>query len=176
MINVLELLLNFKSNKQSEYDVNMSPNEYDKDWVNQDHRILLKSIFSEMARNNVQPTFLTFNAILYSYFKIGAYQDCVNSFEFMKENLEIYYDPSTVSIMSKVYSKLGNVSKANAVSGLVEESLIDGDNITIGSQMDVLLSSGKYEKLRDIFLELDENRTDLGTRNLTIALRMFLKE
>jgi hypothetical protein len=151
------------------------PDEYDQKWLAQSPEEILKSVFSDMVKKEVQPSLLTFNAIIYCYYKVGAYDHCATIYEYIKTRLDAFYDASSISIMSKVYTKLGDYSKSLSLNFLTDQEIIEGDLILVGSQLDLMLTAGQHRKLEEIFKTVDDYR-ELGSRNITVALRMYLKE
>jgi pentatricopeptide repeat protein len=153
----------------------MLPVEYDKGFFKSDPHKMFKIILSDLFMKT-QPSLLTFNAIIYSYFKVGAYEECVKIFEYMQKHLDISYDFSiTISTMSKVYYKLGEIGKAASLARLDNSEIMAGDHISIGAQFGVMLSAGRHEELEGVYKEIDENR-DMGSQNMTYVLRMYIKE
>jgi pentatricopeptide repeat protein len=156
-------------------DTDVMPSEYDEGFLKKDPHTMLRSVLSEMFKKGISPSLLTFTAFIFSYFRVGAYDECVTIFDYMKKRLDLYYDAHTISIMTKVYNRLGQNDKSEALSRLNSSEIMEGDLSTVGAQFDLMLSAGRFEELEDTFKEMDDHR-DLGSRNMTYALRMYIKE
>lgn len=165
---------NQKFGDKSVVNQDSMPLEYDQGFLKTDPHGMMKIVLADMFKK-APPSILTFNAIIYCYYKVGAFEECAKIFEYMKARLDITHDPVTISIMTKVYQKVGQYGKSVALGRLDNSEIMEGDLVAVGTQFDVMLSAGRYHELEEIFKELDDTR-DLGSRNLTYALRMYVKE
>lgn len=172
--NLKDLFQNFKFGDRYVVNQVAMPIEYDESFLSKHPLDMLKIVMSDMFKKN-PPSLLSFNSFIYAYYKVGSFEQSAIMYEYMKTRLDVYFDSHTITIMTKVYAKLGQHDKSVALGRLNDQEILEGNLVMVGAQMDTMLSIGRHEELEEMFKSVDDSR-DMGSRNLTVGLRMYIKE